>query len=468
MSKNQNIVPVTYKYCVFFFGFFCIIEALKYPIGNVNIYFGDLFYYAYILYNLLIICYSNYQNLRIYTKLNQLYIILFSLVVLSTNFWIPLIDNGTYDQQNGSTPAIKYAVKTLIMLIAFVSTVFLSPTYKKLNIKYFVYGFVSAIYFHALYSFVQIIFWYELDLDIHTTLLNSIGITEESIKHPLINYFMYPFFRPCGLHWDPAYFGLWGVIGIYISFQLRRYKIVKYLLLPILIITWVLSFSRTGWFALVSFFFALYFASFVNKTIKRIKFKNVINGIGLISAFIVIAWLTLPKDYTKIFQTSLQVRINSNTSDEGSQRHINYPIYSIEALLHDPYHLIFGYGARNSSRGIAHTDNISDFVKAEESFDIESDICKMMINYGLFYFILYAYFNIKISLVYLKYADQKNFFASFFTVSLISTFAAGLFYSYNDSKWIWFVYLYSILFLSEYLNTNIYGRKHNNYKLQYI
>lgn len=464
-----------YKISSFLFGLFSILEAFKYQVGGVSLYFGDILYYIYSAITCIFVIYFHKKDVSIVCERHNrihvprryytLWVMFTVLLIGSLNIWSPIIDtNIATFEPNGVEVAIKYAVKTIISLFIFYLILNLPQFLQKQTLRYFSYGFISAVYLHAFYSLVQLVFWYIFADDIHTKFLGYFGITENSVGHVLVNFLIVPVIRPSGIHWDPAYFGLWGEIILlwwfYAKVENKRYKLFAKIANIILLITWLLSFSRTGYFALLASVGILTLLSYRNRSIRRPSTRILLKGlIGFICLFGLLI-CSLPKDVSKSISKGIEYRFTASHNDEGTNRHIMYPIYVMKGMLHDPYHFLLGYGARNSSRAIYHSGELSNFVNTEETFDIESDFCKMAANFGFIYFLVYLYFNYKIVICFaIKQRLQSDSIATFFLICIISIFFAGLFYVYNDSKWVWFIYFYALLYLSDSNKHNEYGKR---------
>ena len=446
-----NIHVSFFTILVFLFGCFSILEALKYQFAGFTVYIGDIFYYLFLIYGLIYILNPKNRSYSNFDKKNKQinYIFLF-LLIFSTNFWTPLIDFGLEGSLDGYTGALKYALKTVILCFLILCISRFDNRHKIQFIRYYIYGFLTAIIIHAVYSLYQMIQWYVFGLDIHTQILNDMGITEDTVGHVLINFLYPPVIRLSGIHWDPAYFGLWGCIGIFSLYYMRKNKFIKYICLPIVIITWILSFSRTGYFSFIVLLFIFFVCHRYNSSLPWIRVKSILEISFLILVFVLIIYFSLPEEYTILLNDAISYRfdISDVSSDAGSHRHLNYPLYALEGSLHDPVHFLFGYGARNSSRGILASGNITDFVSTEV-FDIESDFCKMLLNYGFIYFVLYCYFNYILVVNYIKVFNFKKEIISYIIfITVISTFFAGIFYVYNDSKWVWIIYYIAVLDLT--------------------
>lgn len=373
--------------------------------------------------------------------------------MLTLNFWSPVIDQGLYiDSPDGVDISVKYCFKTIILTSFFLTNICLPTPYLAIFLRTYIYGFITGVFIHGVYSFVQLIFWYFIGGDIQSEFLNSIGITKESVGHDLVNIVAPGIIRVAGIHWDPAFFGLWGAIvillNIYYKPFLSKFKL-KHLLIAILWIAWIMTFSRTGYFGVIMTMCILSLIARFNPTVSKVHFGYIVRGIVVIVGIGFCIYLSQTSELRNSFDEALIVRFSHNEEDEGTGRHLAYPIYTLEGMLHDPVHLIMGYGARNSSRAIYYSGNIPDFVNQPEAFDIESDLCKVLANYGLIGFLLFLYFNYRIVFLFVKRCDfRRSIFPYFYLISIVTTFFAGFFYTFNDSRWIWIIYFSSLIFIT--------------------
>jgi len=441
-----------YVWTIFLFGVFSILEVFKYRVGGIAIYFADAFYYIYAMLNILIIHYNHRSssNYLVNNRYKNTWLSFVFLLIGSLNIWSPILDNNLYlNDQKGIESAIKYVIKTIILIIVFWSIMNLPSKYKSLSYKHYINGFIIGVFIHAYYSLYQAAMWYLYQTDIHTPFLNSIGVTDESVGHELVNFLILPIIRSSGLHWDPAYFGLWGAIVILLIYYKSRicsnHKIIYNISIIVLILSWILSFSRTGYFAFVMVLIVMQTSSYFSHSIRRLKLLQIVKMTIVISIISCAIYSSLPSDIQSHITKGVLYRFTHDENDEGSARHIMYPLYTLEGSLHDPFHFVFGYGARNSSRAISFGGNLEEFTETEVAFDIESDICKMLANYGFLYFIAYLYFNFMIVKFYVKTQNLQRVDNLFLLLSVLSIFFSGIFYAYNDSKWVWFIYLFSLI-----------------------
>ncbi len=455
-SKYINWIFYKFYGCtILLFGIFSILEVFKYRFGGISIYFADAFYYLYAILNLVIISFNHRNEYLVNNQYKSIWLSFIFLLIGSLNIWSPIIDDSLYfNNPKGSENAVKYAIKTIILIIVLWSIIKLPKEYRILSYQCYIKGFIIGVFIHAYYSVFQAVMWYLYQTDIHTTFLNSMGVTEESVGHGLVNFLILPVIRSSGLHWDPAYFGLWGAIVILLIYYKpqtsKRHKILYNITIIILILSWILSFSRTGYFALIMALIVMQICSHYNCSIRRIRMLQLVKISVSISIISLSIYASLPSDTQSNLIKGFAYRFTHNENDEGSVRHIMYPLYTLEGITHDPLHFIFGYGARNSSRAILFGGNLKEFTSTEITFDIESDFCKMLANYGIVYFIIYLYFNYKIVKLYVKTENFQYSYNIFLITSVISIFFSGIFYIYNDSKWVWFIYIFSLINLTNH------------------
>ncbi|MBL7085957.1 MAG: O-antigen ligase family protein [Candidatus Cloacimonetes bacterium] len=468
--KKQNNLDILYIASALFFllGFFSTLQIFKYNIFGFHIYPIDLIYYSLIFmllfYNLL-----NKNSKIEFIDINSktIFLLFFFFYYLTINILIPIIDQASTGYVFDS---LKLFLKRFIFLF-FVLLIFLSD--KKIKdsfIKNFLNGFFISILFHAIYSLVVAYFWYIQGKYLHTEWMGYFGITAESVGHSLQNFVFGPMIRLNGFHWDPAYFGLWGAIGIFIILIKKLRVFYKFLLLVLIFFVWILTFSRSGFFAFCITLINFLFLCLINNS----KTKLLINKVNIFLLLIItiisisIIGISLSSIYKKIdtsisLSKILERRIESDTS---TQRHLSYPINAIEAISVDPVHLLFGYGSRNSGRSFNYADikvtRWGRYDMANKVFDIESDLFRCLINTGIIGFTFYILITIVlISALWKKYnlSDKKEYILITIT-GLITTFFAGFFYGYNDSLWFWMFYLIALLLI----NDDILKRQKNEEK----
>ena len=265
----------------------------------------------------------------------------------------------------------------------------------------------------------------------------------------MINFIYYPILRTTGFHWDPAYFGRWGIIGLfYVLLKPLKFSL-KSLLLFVIFIPWILTFSRSAVFGLIAVIAILTLIM-----IRRKKpIKLIINSINITSllllSFLIILPLILITVSGKISAKDiLESRIQIE-DDIYTQKHIQYPFMAAKALVKDPYHFVFGYGNRNSGRAVKEDIiTIQDDFNNNRAYDIESDISRILINTGILGFSAYLLF-ITVILFYLiqAYLRSNNELNLFVFIAICTTFFAGLFYAYNDSIWVWMFYIIAVILL---------------------
>ncbi len=430
----------------FILGFLSTLQIFKYQIYGVNIYPFDLVYYIIILILSINFIRNKKIEFKSFSENGKTVFILFLVYYLfSVNLFSPIFDSANSDYL---LVTIKFFIKKLIFLLFFF-LIFCSKNHTKEKfIKYFIFGFFISILFHSLYSYCTSWFWYFQGFDIHTRWLNYIGITAQSIGHDLINFIYYPILRATGFHWDPAYFGLWGVIGLfYILLKPLKFSL-KSLLLLVIFIPWILTFSRSAMFALIVVITILTIITIRKKSIIHLINSKNITSLMLLSLLIIpliVIMSVSDKFSTKdIMESRLQVE-----EDVHTQKHVLYPLMAAKAIIKDPYHFVFGYGNRNSGR-VVEEDIIAiqENFNSNEVYDIESDISRIPINTGILGLSAYLLF-ISVILFQLMqaYFKTKNELHLFIFIAICTTFFAGFFYAYSDSVWVWMFYIIAVILL---------------------
>lgn len=438
----------------FLLGFLSTLQIFKYEIFGAYIYPFDLVYYALIFILSVKLILNKKAELKPLSMNGNMILIIFLIYYLfSVNLFVPIFDNASNDYLLVS---VKFLIKRIIFLIFFFLIFYSKNNIREKFIKHFIGGFFVSILFHSLYSYFTSYFWYFRGLDIHTNWLNSIGITVKSVGHDLINFIYRPILRATGFHWDPAYFGLWGVIGIFYIF-LKPYKFsLKLSLLVIIFIPWIFTFSRSAIFGLVvqsSILIIINIKKPIKPVFNSVNFQGLL--IILLMIFSLIFFMSLSGKFSakEVLESRLQVE-----EDVHTQKHVQYPLMAVKALMKDPFHFFLGYGNRNSGRAVAEDIiEIQDDIENTGAYDIESDISRIPINTGILGFSVYFLFISVILYELMKtYLRTKNELHLFVFIAICTTFFAGFFYAYNDSIWVWMFYIIAVILLQNDKNDKVF------------
>lgn len=215
----------------------------------------------------------------------------------------------------------------------------------------------------------------------------------------------------------------------------------------IIFTTWIQTFSKTAY---IGGIILLLIFIFLHKYLFHpIKKKNIFFKSTIVLTIITTLILTcVPHETLEDINYAIHERIDKDNN--SMIRHTNYPKYSLLAVLNDPFHFLFGYGARNSSRGLYHVmDGYDNELEIRSSFEIESDFCKTLVNFGFFSLSMYIIFITTISyFLFLLIKKGRSPYVIFCFSSIVLSFIYGISYSYNDAKWIWIVYFISILIIN--------------------
>ena len=432
------------QYLFFLLGFLSTLQIFKYNLFGVNIYPFDIVYYTLIVILLINLQKGNNKETLLLSGQNQIILISFLLYFLfSVNIFVPILDgaNSLY-----LSVSVKFLIKKILFLIFFISLLLSTKDIKTDFINKFISGFFTSIILHSIYSYVVLFNWYLFHIDIHTKFLAFFNVSGHSVGHGLLNFIYYPILRTTGFHWDPAYFGVWGIIGIF-YILISKFKLwSKILFLLIILIPWIFTFSRSAVFGLIITILILIL-------VKHKKQNSLLNSTNIIAMmfvmiilipFTILSTVSGKADFMKIFSSRLEI-----SSDVHTQKHLKYPIMAAKAIAKDPIHFVFGYGNRNSGRAMA-----DEIIKLQEdfdsnrAFDIESDIVRYPLNIGILGFSLYLIFIVIIlaSIIRIFHKTNNEFYLFIFSaISLI--FFSGFFYAYNDSVWVWMIWIIAIFLL---------------------
>ncbi len=435
----------------FFLGLTCIFEAVRVQAGPVKLNLSDPFFLLLLLW---LLGYKHHRIIKPNDKtVAQLTRMFLFILVFSLNFLSPILDEVLIPTGiDGVSPAIAYCIKTFANIIFFILLFSINSEYRYIFLVHFSKGFILGIVVHFLYSIIQLFEWYVLGNDIHTPLMEFFGITEEFLGgHPVLNYVMRPLvIRVAGFFWDPYFIGIMGCVAIFVSLTIKRVLLRNICLLASFVV-FIMSFSRTGF---VSFFAVLCMIPFIGKRShsfkEQISIRKIIKYAAIVVVVVGVALpFVLDKESREELSQGLKYKTEIKADDEGDMKHVMYPIYSIEAVFHDPFHLLFGYGARNSSRGIYISGNLQKETKTKVTYTIESDWCKILIDNGIICFLVYMVFNISLVMVLIKRGKyEESYIPLFLLITVLATFISGFFYTINDSRWVWLVYAASIIYLN--------------------
>lgn len=433
----------------FFLGITSILEVFRVKVGPLFVNISDVVFFVFII--VVLLPYANRKRACYKYSVKYLMLSFFIVLSFSLNCLSPILDSYIYPdiEIDGITPSIKYSAKTFLNVIFFFLLLKLDFKQRSFVVKYFVLGFISSLCIHILYSSFQMYNWYFLEKDIHSAFLSSFGLTEEEIGHSFTSFVIWPVMRATGLYWDAYYMGFIGTISMFVAMFIknRRDKYIVYLLI---VANWFLSFSRTGYISALCTLLLIYCCRKQNLSLNKLfnyskLFKSIISFafVGIISLSVFVT-----DDLYEMLSESFAFKSEVKEHDEGDMRHVMYPVYAVEAVIQDPYHLFIGYGSRNSSKAIFMTGNITEFTRSKESFDIESDWCKMLINFGIICFAAYIILNVVLIKRILKQSEfRKDFYGLFFLATILCVFISGFFYAMNDARWVWMVYFMAILYV---------------------
>jgi len=450
------------------------LQAFKFDLFGANVYPWNLFYYP-LPFILAVFGLMRAKKTPVFKNGIYLYIafvLFFTVVALSC--FVPLMDGAGDAWVFASN---KGFIK-LIFLSFFASALFFSSD--RLKTSYFgnfFKGFISAVILQLVFSIAQMILWYANGINLNRWFF--LDVLHVDPGHVWGNFIIYPILRATGFHWDPAYLAMWLAIGMIWIYLFWQKGTVKKMFLFASLAIFVATFSRAVFLAFFIIMALSCFLVFVRKAVNnRLKFKLLIAtplGIAVLS----ISFFVFGNN--DIFGEIWRER--TNISAEGTQRHISYFFEGARVISYFP-RFLFGFGYRNSGRGLLENDSTAFALPGIDNFVIpwspESDLVNVYLGMGLaglfaysvlfislFYYIFNLYFKIsKIKKLIgdndrMKMLKKKIIFFSFMCGILL---LSGVFYSFIDNEWYWLL-LFGVFWCDAELRSFDFGKKTSNDKL---
>lgn len=431
------------KLLSYLFGLTITLELFKFRVVGVTIYPNDFIFFS-LLASLIFVAFktdSIKNNALVRSNYTFLVVLFFLTFYLSSiSFFGPIVNQGYL------TAGLKFVVKFSLVLLFLLIFVVLTSGIRENVTHFLIKGFMHSIVIHAVFSWWFLFDWYTNQGSGFFALMRTLSITDESVGHPLINYIFRPFVRTAGLHWDPAYFGLWGAIFIAWLAAFSRYSIKRKTILFILVVpVWFLTISKTAYVALFMTM-VIIFIMLPSRSLLKTYFRYVSLSILLISSLVSIAIYSTSltfKDLQKI------IELRTSLSGDGNNRHVMTPIIAFEAITHTPMRFLIGYGPRSSGQAMYLSSmEVPGKDKADlknATYDIESDWGKTIANQGMFgfslYLLLFICLIISLSRSVKRAASEDQ---SFLLCALTISFIAGIFYIYLDSRWLFILIILSL------------------------
>ena len=373
----------------------------------------------------------------------------------------------------------KFAILSIFLLL-----IFLTSNYVKIILfKNFLKGFIVSILIQIFFSLLQLIAWYSQRIELNKVIFNNFLRIE--IGHRWTNFLFYPIFRTTGLHWDPAYLGIWTLIGIAWIYFFWKNNWFKRIVLLFSFLVFFMTFSRTAFFALSMLLLITFFISLI-KLIYKMKISlNLNNKLKTIFSLLLIISIVMSMSLFIIKGSENAIKIFAERIDVesiGTQRHLNYFTQGWNAISNNFLTLFFGFGYRNGGRGFLSDSKIIYNLPGIENFKApwspESDFINSYLELGIIGFVFYLsififgltyLINIKNRAIKAKNNELINIYSyidinkkiSFFLICYGLLFFAGFFYSFKDSLWYWLL-IFSVFLIDLELKDKLVKKYENS------
>ena len=281
---------------------------------------------------------------------------------------------------------IVFYIPFLLILSTYVNTKYIKD--------YFLKGLKISIFIEALWGLAQILLFNFLNIDLNKLVFSQLLNINANHSWSMLYYSNGSFsIRPSGINWEPAYFGIFMVLGIFIE----KNTLKKFFYIVMLLV----SLSRTGIVALI---LCGIYVTFEN----RKKFFNikVLSKIIIILCSIIIGINTVkPLKYKSQVFVSRFNFANQNIINDGTGRHIYYYPMSLEIMFEHSnlVQILFGYGPRISGIAFSNDRDISHKLSLDDldgvPWSVESDIVALFLGHGIIGLLIYLfmiYKNIRI------------------------------------------------------------------------
>ena len=294
--------------------------------------------------------------------------------------------------------------------------------YKKNEIKHLGYFFYIGLYYSCIiqliWSILQLIFWYGMNRVLNEEFFGE--FLHIQTTHSWLTW--HSGFRTTGLSWESANLGISLVIGYFLSDNIW--------LKMSFLIGLIFCGSRSALLTLLFSIFATecYRLLFVNNHIsyRKKKLKKFLQNIVIIIIIAIVMLNVMHFDFSIFFNTisTFFSRIVKGFSgdDASAGRHIDYYLKLHEVFRKSNlFQLLFGYGT--SCSGYPYTEIFNKSTDPAYIWNVESDIITILVGNGIFGFVTYYIFALKI-----LYNNRKNKFDQL--ASVVCIVFAGIMYLY--------------------------------------
>jgi Ca2+/Na+ antiporter len=262
---------------------------------------------------------------------------------------------------------------------------------------------------------------------------------------------------------------------------------VRKVILLLLGLIFIMTFSRTGAFSAIMVL-ALIFLAYLMRTLYKMKIKTRVNrSIRALGSIVLMICIVLGAFFWFIGGNNIYKVIRERTDLEtvSSQRHFNYFGQGANAILGSVPRLLFGFGYRNGGRGLLETSSAINTLPGIQNIKIpwspESDFVNNYLELGLFGFVSYllifmfgVFYLKEINLEVLrafknKTLDSFNYAVLkkkifFFLACYGLLFFAGFTYVFKDNIWYWLLIISSVSLSLEFKKYVVkhYAEQQNN------
>ena len=429
-------------------GLLITLELFKFRVLGFTVYPHDLIFLALTIFLAFVsIKNTSFRNSSL-LKSNVTWLV---LLFFSTFYISAFALYGPLANQGYLFSGIKFLIKFALIFVFLIIFSVAAPTLRDKVCHFVVQGFIHSILIHALFSWWFLFDWYNNHGSGFASVMQAFNISDESVGHPLINYIFRPYVRTAGLHWDPAYFGLWGAIFLAWMAGFSNYSLLRKVFLFIVVVpVWVLTISKSAFAALVLSMVAI-FVLLPRWTFLKLYVRYTIASLVLVT--IGLSGLIYSTTFS-VGDLVKAVQLRASVSGDGNNRHLMTPIIAFEAITHSPQKFLFGYGPRSSGQAMYFSSmEVPGKPKSEiknATYDVESDWGKTIASQGIIGFILYVLaFNVLIISLARRVRQNGGQTESFLLCACTLSFMAGFFYIYLDSRWLFLLLVLSLNFVSD-------------------
>lgn len=322
-----------------------------------------------------------------------------------------------------------YLINCIIYFLIFIMLRNCKKTYKKEFCETFKDGLIYAARIQAVWGILQLILLYSLHININQILFVDILHSSNS-RDWIMGFYNGNIWnmRITGLNFENSMFALVVCIGMVLENSL----IFKILLM----ITAILSLSRTGWIMVAGYTCYLLFKWYKthDKKISKNRFTRIAMTVILVVVTLAIVYSRSSAIQRQV--ANILIRLNDSTAlTVSASRHILYYPYGIKLWASDANLLqkLFGYGMRCSGVAFSQNANAVASVGIREHFNsawaVECDFIGLLLGGGLLTF--YCYY----AALFKVLRDKLNIYREVIFILLLG----GLAYHYHSISYVVFI-----------------------------